>query len=88
MGTWRYQKGASWFEFAVVSLVYSVVLAILLNRLHYYQEVAERTSMEYVAVMLKSTLRLRMAELMIGNREAEIPALADQNPISWLETPL
>lgn len=79
-----YQKGISWVELAVVLLVYGTVLAVLFDRLLYYQEVAEKISVEYVAVVLKSALREKMAELIIRNREADIPMLAEQNPFAWL----
>lgn len=82
-----YVKGISWIELSVVLVIYGVILAVLVNRLLYYQELAEKTSAEYVAVVLKSALREKMAELIIHNGEIAIPALAEQNPVSWLERP-
>jgi general secretion pathway protein G len=77
----------SWVELAVVLLIYSIVLSVLAGRLLYYQELAEKTGVQYQAVLLKSALREKMAELIIHNREIAIPALAEQNPMNWLERP-
>lgn len=85
MPKWPYQDGKTWVEVAVVVLIYGTILAVLLDRLLYYQELAEKASMEYVATVLRSELRIKMGELIIQNREADIPALAHQNPITWLE---
>lgn len=82
-----YIRGASWLELAVVLLVFSVIAAMLANRLLYYEEVAEKTGVEYVATILRSALKERMGELIIQNREVDIPGLVDQNPFAWLEKP-
>jgi competence protein ComGC len=82
-----YEKGISWVELAVVLLIYSIVLAVLMSRLLYYQELAEKTATEYTAIVLRSALREKMAELIIENREIAIPGLAAHNPVTWLESP-
>lgn len=82
-----YVKGISWIELSVVLAIYGVILAVLVNRLLYYQELAEKTNAEYVAVVLRSALREKMAEFVIDNREIAIPVLAEQNPVSWLVRP-
>ncbi len=65
--------------------IYAVVPAVLTSRLLYYRELAEKTNAQYVATVLRSALREKMAELVIHNREIAIPALAAQNPVQWLE---
>jgi general secretion pathway protein G len=78
-------RGFSLLELTVTVTVISIVALTLLNRLSYYQEMAEKADMEYTISALKSALRMRMAKLMIEGRAQEFRALAEQNPMDWLE---
>ena len=80
------QRGFTLFELVVVIAVTSVLAIILLNRLWYYQEVAEKTAMEMTVMNMRSGLRLRIADLMMQDRMGEAVQLMQENPITWLET--
>ncbi|MGZ3236522.1 MAG: type II secretion system protein [Burkholderiaceae bacterium] len=81
----RSLRGFSLLELMVSVMVISVAGIILLNRLSYYQEMAEKADMEYTISALKSALRMRMATLMIEGRAQEFRSLAQENPMDWLE---
>ena len=68
----------------VAVLLISVFAAVFLDRAAYYQEAAEKAAMEQVAMDLRSSVNLRVAELVLENRFAELPALAVQNPMDLL----
>ncbi|HET9404637.1 MAG TPA: prepilin-type N-terminal cleavage/methylation domain-containing protein [Burkholderiales bacterium] len=80
------QRGMTLFEFAVCVMIIGVLAAVLLNRLVYYQEMAEKAAMESTARLLKTGLQIRLAELIITNRQSEAAALEQENPVQWLET--
>lgn len=77
--------GFSLWELMVSVTVISIVGIVLLHRLAYYQEMAEKADTEYTISALKSALRMRMASLMIDGRAQEIRFLALENPMDWLE---
>lgn len=81
----RLRRGFSLFELLIAVIAISVLATILLNRLTYYQEVAEKAEMEYTISALKSALRLHLATLMVEGRLQEAAHLAQQNPMDWLE---
>jgi prepilin-type N-terminal cleavage/methylation domain-containing protein len=77
--------GFSLIEFTVVLVVISIISAVLLDRLKFYQEQAERATMEATAAAIQAALHLRIAgHLATGAGAAQIEALADQNPVEWL----
>ena len=82
-----HETGATRFELMVVVMVFGVVAAIILDRVRYYQEFAEKTVMETTVVNIRSGLRYRMAELALKNRTEEFSRLAQENPVRWLERP-
>ena len=73
-------RGFSLLELAVVACVLSVLLAVLLNRLTFYQEAAERAQFESTLQTYKTALQIRLAELMLERREAEVRTLETGNP--------
>ena len=78
--------GFSRFELMVVAVLLGIVSAMLLNRLRFYQEAAEKAQMEYTVSVLKSALRLRKAALLVEGRAYDYGSLALENPMDWLET--
>lgn len=72
-------------EFAVAVAAIGILSGILLNRLHYYQELAEKADMEYTIGAIKSALSLRMATMLVDGRAQEFNLLAQENPMDWLE---
>src|SRR5262245_10475278 len=81
----RRHRGASLFEVSVCLAIFAVFLAVFLERSYFYQEAAEKTAMELQAEHVKASLRYRVADLILTNRMSEIPTLADENPMDWLD---
>ncbi len=79
------QAGFTLFELIVVGCVVSLLAGILLNRLHVYQEAAEKAAMQQTAAAIKSAVQMRVASYMIGGRDSEIENLGAKNPIAWLQ---
>lgn len=71
----------------MVIVITSLLAIILLNRLWYYQEVAEKTAMEMTVMNMRSGLRLRIADLMTQGKMGETVQLLQENPVTWLESP-
>ena len=78
-------RGISLLEFAVVVIAIGALSGILLNRLHYYQERAEKADMEYTIGAIKSALRLRMAVMLVEGHAQQFNVLLQENPMDWLE---
>ena len=73
-------------ELLVTALVIGILAAVFLNRVLFYQEQAEKIVMEATARNIRTSLHIRLADMMIHNRQSEIPLLAGENPINWLAT--
>ncbi|MGE0556655.1 MAG: type II secretion system protein [Burkholderiales bacterium] len=80
----RLERGFSLLELAVVAVVLSALSAILLQRLNYYQEAAERAHFETTLQVYKTGLQIRLAEMILERRENEARRLEDENPTLWL----
>lgn len=80
----RRQRGFSLLELAVVAVILSVLLGLLLERLNFYQEAAERARFEASLQGYKTALQIRIAELMLERREGEARMLEVENPTHWL----
>jgi prepilin-type N-terminal cleavage/methylation domain-containing protein len=80
----RRQHGFSLLELAVVAVILSVLLGVLLERLNFYQEAAERARFEATLQVYKTALQIRLAELMLERREGEARLLEVENPTRWL----
>lgn len=83
---WR-QRGAGYFEFAVVVIIFAILSGILLRKMQFYQAEAERLAVEKVAISLRAALASRTASLYLRGKAAEVEVLARQNPMEWLERP-
>jgi competence protein ComGC len=81
----RRSRGFTVFELAVAATVIGVLAVVLLNRLSYYQEMAEKAAMESMVRMVKTGLQMRLAELIATNRQKEVAALEAVDPIQWLD---
>ena len=84
----RPSVGFSLLELTVALTLIGVFLLVLLDRLLYYQELAEKARMEYTATTLKLALQLRVGTLMAEGRHIDYPAVARENPVGWLEQPM
>lgn len=72
-------------ELALAVSVIALLAAALLREMLWYAERAEKAAVEQVAGAISAALHFRIAELLVKNREAEIAALAEDNPMNWLE---
>lgn len=79
------QTGFTLLELAVMAVILSILAAVLLHRLAYYQEVAEKMNMEATVSTLKSALLLKIAEYMTAGQRIDYERLAQENPMDWLE---
>jgi len=78
-------RGFSLIEFTVVLVIIGIIAAILLDRIKFYQEQAEKATMEATAAAIQAGLHLRIAGyLAAGKSGSEVEGLARQNPIDWL----
>ncbi len=78
-------RGFTLIELAVVISVVAILIGVLLNRVWFYQEQAEKAAMEQVAGALQSALTMQYGRLLTSGMEAEISALAIDNPTNWLQ---
>jgi type II secretory pathway pseudopilin PulG len=76
--------GFSQIELAVVIIVFSVLTGSLLERLHHYEALAEKAAFESTLRLVKTGLQIRLAELIITNREGEARTLEQEDPTTWL----
>jgi general secretion pathway protein G len=79
------ERGFSLFELAVALVIISVLAAVLLNRLGYYQEMAEKAAMESMLRVIKTGLQVQLAELIVTNRQAQAARLETEDPFQWLD---
>jgi type II secretory pathway pseudopilin PulG len=80
------QRGFSVLELVVSICLVAVFAAVLLERLLYLEEYAEMTAMDLTVARMQSGLRNRFADLLIRDKVSDIAALADDNPVEWLDT--
>ncbi len=83
----RRQAGSGWLEFAVAAVVLSVLAAVLLQSLLYYQALAEKTTVELTIMNMRTGMRYRIAELILAGRTREVGGLVGTNPVAWLARP-
>jgi len=83
-GAWA---GWSLVELVVVIVAISLLALILLDRLVFYQEIAEKVAMEQTVQSMRSGLQMNIAALLLAGKYDEIERLAERNPVSFLEQP-
>jgi prepilin-type N-terminal cleavage/methylation domain-containing protein len=81
-------SGFSLLELVVSIALIGVFLGVLLDRLLYYQEAAEKAVMELEATKLKLGLQIYIGDLIARNRPLDFTQIARENPMRWLETPV
>lgn len=75
--------GFSLLELLVVVTSIGLLGGVLLERMLFYQEQAEKAAMEQMAGALRSALRLQIAERLPKGRQG-MAELVGQNPMDWL----
>jgi general secretion pathway protein G len=78
-------RGFTLLELAIAIVAICALAAVLLGRLVYYQEMAEKAAMESTVRLVKTGLQLRLAELIATNRQGEAAALEIVDPTHWLD---
>jgi general secretion pathway protein G len=84
---WRRGGGFSMLELALVVFVVGILVAVAVERFLFYQERTEKIAMESTLALVKMGVQLRLAELMVGNRQSLAVALESENPMRWLDPP-
>lgn len=79
------QRGITAFEFAVVLLVLSVLLAGLSWALGYAQERTEATMVRYAVIALESGIKIEAASRLTRGRGADVARLAEADPFQWVD---
>lgn len=86
-GRLRSGPGFTLVELIIVVCIVALCAVLLLDRLRFYQEAAEKAVMEYNVGMVKSALHLQVAALLVRGEERKIESLARVNPMDWLMEP-
>ncbi|HJV01127.1 MAG TPA: hypothetical protein VJ752_11295 [Burkholderiaceae bacterium] len=82
---WRWQRGASRFEFAVAVAILAILAGVLLERLAFYQEQAELVAVQEVAANIRAALDVKVTQAQLPGRAVDLGLLAVQNPIGLLD---
>ncbi len=77
-------RGFTLIEFLVVIIIISTLGAVLLDRMWFYQEAAEKAAMEQLAGTLRSALHFQIADKLVKGQTRELSRLAEDNPMDWL----
>jgi prepilin-type N-terminal cleavage/methylation domain-containing protein len=80
----RSSKGFTLIELIVTITIIVFLMGMLLTRIWFYQEQAEKAAMEQVAAALQSSLVMQYGHLLTRGREAEVKNLISENPVRWL----
>ncbi len=76
--------GFTLLELLVVIIIISTLAAVLLDRLTFYQEAAEKAAMEQMVGNLRSALHMQIADKLVRGKTGDIAKLPDDNPMEWL----
>jgi general secretion pathway protein G len=90
LGTRNLEPGRRWVGFTLVELAVAIAViglaaALLLDRLAYHQEMAEKAAMEAVVRAVKTGLQLRLADLIATQKQGQAGMLEIEDPMRWLE---
>lgn len=78
-------RGFSLFELVVVISIVAVLMSMLLGRVLYYQEQAEKTVMAEVAGTIQSALIMQYGRILTRGKTSDVEWLAKDNPMNWLQ---
>jgi hypothetical protein len=87
MRTWRDQGGSVRLETIVAVVIIASLSAVLLDRLLYYEEYAEKTVTELTITNMRTGLNLRKAEMMLASAQGTPLGILGDNPMGWLPAP-
>lgn len=78
------QRGFTLIELIIALIILSVLATASEQRLAVYQELAEKATMDATLSIIKTGLQIRLAQLIIDNRQREAVSLEKTNPMAWL----
>lgn len=78
------QAGLSLFEFAVVVIVFGILVAVLLERMAYYQYESEKAQVGLLLKNMRSALTSKQLEAQMHGGGAKLTALNGINPVTLL----
>jgi len=81
------QRGISQLEFAVVAVIFAVLVAFLLGRLGDVQEEAERSEVDLIVSNIRAGLRMAVDQRMARGQGDDPGALLNRNPVEFLGSP-
>jgi prepilin-type N-terminal cleavage/methylation domain-containing protein len=80
----RQTRGFTLIELAVVAVIVAVLGGALLKRALFYQQQAERVSVEQTVGILRSAAQLQMAYSLLHPAESPMSRFEGANPMNWL----
>ena len=80
--------GFSTVELTVAVAIVLLFAGVLLERLLFYQEAAEKARMELEITALKLALQVQVGTRIAEHRPVDYPVLAQENPVRWLDAPM
>lgn len=80
---WR--RNLTRLEIGIYAAVVGVVLAVFLERVLYYMELAERTAMEVTVSNVNSAINVQRAFGMLAGRAIDNPSAPPRNPFTLAE---
>lgn len=81
----RNNRGFSLFEVVVVLIILGALLAVLLQRITYYQAEAERAQVVKLAANMRAAFNSRLYAAETRGERGKLAAMAGSNPIHLLE---
>src|SRR5512147_989160 len=82
------QHGFNTVELTAAVAIVLVFAGVLLERLLFYQEAAEKARMELEITALKLALQVQVGTRIAEHRRVDYPVLAQENPVRWLDAPM
>ncbi|MYM26131.1 hypothetical protein GTP46_26215 [Duganella sp. FT135W] len=80
------QRGASLLEFAVTVSVIGILMALLLQRIWYYQDEAEKAAVEMTVANVRAALEIKVVEAKLPGRSIDLTIFTEENPLNLLKS--
>ena len=81
----RGQSGFTLFEFAVVVIIFGILVTVILERMAYYQYESEKAQVGLLLKNMRSALTGRQLEALMPSANFKLPELDGINPITLLQ---
>jgi general secretion pathway protein G len=78
-------RGFTLFELIIVITIITILMGLFMNRVLFYQELAEKTVMEEVTGAIQSALTMQYGQILTRGRPSDVAALVQDNPMNWLQ---